>query len=264
MVTPCERSGATAAERTVSAADEVHRRHRPRPAPPRSARAAWRSAPAPCRDPRSPARCSGSSVPVAPATRRQPAALVVGQHDDRAVRLEEAAGVLGHLVHDAVELDRLREDVAQLLQREQLADAPVELARELLALGLGRRAAGGGRARSRPRSCRRWSPRRRPRATRSGRWPARPRTPSRVAANAWSGHLPLAAPDGEQQDQRRRRCRRPTVTSPGSPPSSDADQGARRGAPTRRGRTGKRTSVRGGAGQAQALAYGCWATRSVT
>ena len=67
---------------------------------------------------------------------QHPAVLVVGQHHDGAVGLEEAAGVLGNLVHDAVELDRLREDVAQLLQREQLADAPVELAGELLALGL--------------------------------------------------------------------------------------------------------------------------------
>ena len=45
-------------------------------------------------------------------------ALVVRQHDDGAVGLEEAPGVPGDLVDDAVELDGLGEDVAQLLEEK--------------------------------------------------------------------------------------------------------------------------------------------------
>ena len=72
--------------------------------------------------------------------------VIVGQDDDRAVRLEKAAGVARHLVYDAVELDRFGEDVAQLLKGEELADSAVELAREgvRLALGLARAAAAAG------------------------------------------------------------------------------------------------------------------------
>ena len=135
MVTPCERSGATAADRTISppirstdgTATPCATSMRSRWMAKRTSAVSGSSLTCPI---------SGSSEPEAPATRSRRAVLVVGQHDDRAVGLEEPARVLGDLVHDAVELDRFREDVAQLLEREQLADAAVELVRELLALEL--------------------------------------------------------------------------------------------------------------------------------
>ena len=103
-----------------------------------------------------------------PARRHDPehgSVLVLGQDDDGAVGLEEASGIARDLIHDAVELDRFREDVAQLLEREQLADAPVELARQLLALVLRLAQPAAAAQRSRPRSWPRSSARRPARST---------------------------------------------------------------------------------------------------
>src|SRR5690606_4037933 len=51
--------------------------------------------------------------------------------------LEEPGRVPRHLLHDMRELQRLRQHVAQLAQREELADAAVELGRHRLPLGVG-------------------------------------------------------------------------------------------------------------------------------
>ena len=77
---------------------------------------------------------NGSRVPVAATTR---SSLAFGQDHDGAVGIEEAGGILGHLFDDSVQLDRLGQDIAELLQREELADAPVDLGRQLLGLILG-------------------------------------------------------------------------------------------------------------------------------
>src|SRR5262249_48741155 len=54
--------------------------------------------------------------------------LLINQGNDGSFRLQEARGITGDLLCNALELDRLGQDVAQLLQRKQLADAPIELA----------------------------------------------------------------------------------------------------------------------------------------
>src|SRR5690349_5757953 len=54
----------------------------------------------------------------------------------RAVGLQKSGCISGDLVHHAVQLNRFGEDVAQLLQRKQLTDAPIYLDRELVGLNL--------------------------------------------------------------------------------------------------------------------------------
>ena len=144
---------------------------------------------------------SDSSVPGRGHHAQALAALVVGQHHDRAVGLEEAAGVAGHLVHDPVELDGLGEDVAQLLEREQLADPAVELAGERSVL------LSASRSRRRPRviATQKLAEMVTTASTASHQIRSsayQTTTPSRVTADGVERHLPLAAPGGEQHDER--------------------------------------------------------------
>ena len=84
-----------------------------------------------------------------------PELLSLREHDDSAVSLKEAGGVLGDLIGNPVQLNRLRQDVTQLLQREQLADAAVYLSGQLIGFCL--RFTGSGLEPSLPQSRRcRW------------------------------------------------------------------------------------------------------------
>ena len=65
------------------------------------------------------------------------AALHLDQHHYGAIGLEKSGRILGDLIHHPVQLNGLGEDVAELLKREQLADAPVHLDGELIGFGFG-------------------------------------------------------------------------------------------------------------------------------
>ena len=140
------------------------------------------------------------------------------------------AAYLRHLVDDAVELDRLGEDVAQLLEREELADAAVELSGELVGprLGLARPPAGArdGDPESRGDG-----------DQRDGGKPPRPavRRPDDDAeqrgAPGREADLPLLAPRRRAQRSAPRRLRPPATTSRGRPPNSTARRASRGGAP---------------------------------
>ena len=141
-MTPCDRSGATAAERTFTS--PIDPRPGSRALGDLDALAGDRGA-----DQHALLLVRDAAEEVGqraggPGDAEAAAVLVLGQHHDGAVGLEEAGGVLGDLVDDAVELDGLGEDVAQLLEREELADAAVELSGEKVGprLGLARPPAG--------------------------------------------------------------------------------------------------------------------------
>src|SRR5512146_1789489 len=62
-----------------------------------------------------------------PSRRDHAEPVALDQSHERPIGLEEPGPVAGHLVHDAVQLNRLRQDVAQLLEGEELANTAVEL-----------------------------------------------------------------------------------------------------------------------------------------
>src|SRR3989442_1773832 len=64
------------------------------------------------------------------------ALLLDRERQQRAAGIEEAGGVAHHLVHDAVELQRLGEHVGELLEGEELGQPPVQLVRRAPALPL--------------------------------------------------------------------------------------------------------------------------------
>ncbi len=133
-----------------------------------------------------------------------PKNLSFGQYHDGAIGIEEAGGILGDLLHDAVQLDRLRQDIAELLQREELADTPVDLCRELVGLPLGVLAP-PARAQRRHGECPHGAGHRH-----DGQPPDAVLGPTRHDAEKHrrcgvQGELPPFLPGGKQHDQRPRR-----------------------------------------------------------
>ena len=61
---------------------------------------------------------------------------LAGERHEGAARLEEAQGVTHHLIHGPLELERVGQDVGELLEGEQLREPPVELARGVTPLPL--------------------------------------------------------------------------------------------------------------------------------
>ncbi len=62
---------------------------------------------------------------------------ITQQRQQGAPRVEKANGIAHHLLDDAVQLERVRQDVRQLLQRKELGQATIELLSGAAALLLG-------------------------------------------------------------------------------------------------------------------------------
>ena len=52
---------------------------------------------------------------------------IADERQQGALRIEKADGIANHLLDDAVQLERVRQDVRELLQRKELGQATIEL-----------------------------------------------------------------------------------------------------------------------------------------